>query len=127
MTLANKPASEMTLLEHYAGLALQGIVADGQPGAWELIAAQAVKGAAALVAELEAENARLKAGGCARDQGTTQFCAEAQATRELLRAAWDAGVDRSDFLGNPHAPCWLAGVPPCFDDWIAQQRQVPKP
>ncbi len=53
MTLANKPASEMTLLEHYAGLALQGIVADGQPGAWELIAAQAVKGAAALVAELE--------------------------------------------------------------------------
>jgi uncharacterized small protein (DUF1192 family) len=29
------------------------------------------------IAELEAENERLKAGGCARDQRTTQYCAEA--------------------------------------------------
>lgn len=33
----------------------------------------------AKVERLEAENARLVAGGCARDQTTTQFCAEAVA------------------------------------------------
>lgn len=47
----------------------------------------------AKVERLEAENARFVAGGCARDQTTTQFCAEAVALqaevtrlREALRA-----------------------------------------
>jgi hypothetical protein len=38
----------------------------------------------------EAEISRLRAGGCARDQGTTQYCAEAAALaeeNERLRAA----------------------------------------
>lgn len=39
-------------------------------------------GLRARVAELEAELARLRSGGCARDQGTTQWCAEA-ASAEL--------------------------------------------
>ena len=41
-------------------------------------------------AEAAAEIARLKAGGCARDQGLTQYCAEAAAMaaeNERLRAA----------------------------------------
>ena len=40
--------------------------------------------------EAAAEIARLRAGGCARDQGTTQYCAEAAklaAEIERLRAA----------------------------------------
>ena len=47
-------------------------------------------GAIAKIAELRAEIERLRAGGCARDQGLTQYCAEAvglAAEIERLRAA----------------------------------------
>ena len=37
-----------------------------------------------------AEIARLRAGGCARDQGTTQYCAEAASFAELFAGARDA-------------------------------------
>lgn len=42
------------------------------------------------VASLEKQNARLQAGGCARDQRTTQFCAEAVALAEKVRRLEDA-------------------------------------
>jgi hypothetical protein len=40
--------------------------------------------AAAALAALQAENARLRNGGCARDQTTTQFCAEAEAAQARI-------------------------------------------
>ena len=43
-----------------------------------------------VLREAAAEIERLRAGGCARDQGTTQYCAEAAALakeNERLRAA----------------------------------------
>lgn len=52
--------------------------------------------ASAELAELRVEVARLKAGGCARDQRTTQYCAEAAAMAKELaalredKARWDA-------------------------------------
>ena len=48
-----------------------------------------------------AEIARLRAGGCARDQGTTQYCAEAAklaAENERLRAALHSA--------NRYLPYW---------------------
>ena len=39
------------------------------------------------IVELEAEVERLRAGGCARDQRTTQYCAEAQAALARAEAA----------------------------------------
>jgi hypothetical protein len=49
-----------------------------------------MRDAADEIEKLRAEIKRLKAGGCARDQSTTQFCAEAVALKaeiEKLRAA----------------------------------------
>ena len=59
----------------------------------------------AFLEDAAAEIARLRAGGCARDQGTTQYCAEAAklaAENEKLRAVlreiakvtygWEPGV-----------------------------------
>jgi hypothetical protein len=54
---------------------------------------------------LRAEVERLKAGGCARDQGTTQFCAEAaalQAENAQLREAIEMArecIDDKDVIG----------------------------
>lgn len=42
-------------------------------------AADALDRQAAEIAAKDAEIARLRAGGCARDQGLTQYCAEATA------------------------------------------------
>ena len=39
-----------------------------------------------IIQELRAEISSLKAGGCARDQSTTQFCAEAVRVEEKLGA-----------------------------------------
>jgi len=55
---------------------------------------------AAALDALKAEVERLKAGGCARDQSTTQFCAEAvalQAENARLRAALRLAIDAIDF------------------------------
>jgi hypothetical protein len=62
---------------------------------------------------LRAEVERLKAGGCARDQSTTQFCAEAaalQAQNARLREATDAAAralhkagEQFAFYANQHA------------------------
>jgi hypothetical protein len=61
---------------------------------------------------LQAEAERLKAGGCARDQGTTQFCAEAvtlKAENARLRSAlnaadWVIEWTGADLLnGNPYS------------------------
>jgi hypothetical protein len=41
--------------------------------------------------EARAEVARLKAGGCARNQRTTQFCAEAVALQERVKRLEEAG------------------------------------
>ena len=41
--------------------------------------------------EARAEVDRLKAGGCARDQRTTQFCAEAVALQERVKRLKEAG------------------------------------
>ena len=38
-----------------------------------------------IIQELRAEVARLQAGGCARNQSTTQFCAEAVQLQEQMR------------------------------------------
>ena len=49
-----------------------------------------------LAAERDAaqgEVERLRAGGCARDQRTTQYCAEAMALVEERDAAWESGAD----------------------------------
>ena len=49
-----------------------------------------------LTCEAAAEIARLRAGGCARDQGTTQYCAEAAklaVENEKLRAALESIVE----------------------------------
>jgi hypothetical protein len=56
-------------------------------------AAAALRSLAAERDALQAEVERLKAGGCARDQGTTQFCAEAaalQAKAFRVAVAYDA-------------------------------------
>jgi hypothetical protein len=53
---------------------------------------QCVNAQQTQLSELRAECERLKAGGCARDQRTTQFCAEAvalQKENERLNAEWD--------------------------------------
>ncbi len=73
--------------------------------------ANSAAGLRSLAAErdaLQAEVERLKAGGCARDQGTTQFCAEAvtlKAENARLREALDfyACVDHYQ-IHNAAAP-----------------------
>lgn len=62
------------------------VAADRQKQCGSPLSAKMMYGAAALIerqaaeiAELRAEIARLRAGGCARDQGLTQYCAEAAA------------------------------------------------
>ena len=54
-----------------------------------------------------AEIARLRAGGCARDQGTTQYCAEAAklaAENERLRAALHDVLGWHDYSNDMHKP-----------------------
>lgn len=46
----------------------------------------------------QAEIARLKAEGCARDQGTTQFCSEALALSEKLEAAQARVVELEEWI-----------------------------
>jgi hypothetical protein len=57
-----------------------------------------------------AEIARLKAGGCARDQRTTQFCAEAVALQERVRRLEVAGdaMAAYDFIPDNLAERWAA-------------------
>lgn len=57
----------------------------------------------ALVHDQEQEIARLRAGGCARDQGLTQFCAEAAAL-----AARVAELEGAAASKKPTAPCLCA-------------------
>jgi hypothetical protein len=60
---------------------------------------------------LRAEVERLKAGGCARDQSTTQFCAEAvalQAENARLREAVRLAIDAVEF--------WAAYASPYFQE-----------
>ena len=50
---------------------------------------------------------RLRAGGCARDQGTTQYCAEAAklaAENEKLRAALRDCLSWHDYSNDMHKP-----------------------
>jgi len=49
------------------------------------IAQEATDAQQDVIRELQAEIARLQAGGCARDQSTTQFCAEAVALKEQMQ------------------------------------------
>lgn len=61
------------------------------------------------IERLRAENARLVAGGCARDQTTTQFCAEAvalQAENARLREALE------DIASGKHSNIILPTWPP---------------
>ena len=69
------------------------------------LTAAALRSLAAERDALRAEVERLKAGGCARDQGTTQFCAEAVALqaenarmREAIKMAIDC-VEDVDVIG----------------------------
>ena len=59
------------------------------------------------IEKLRAENERLKAGGCARDQNTTQFCAEAVALKaeiEKLRAALHLAIDAVEHWASYASP-----------------------
>jgi len=56
-------------------------------------------------AALKLENERLKAGGCARDQRTTQFCAEAVAMANRI-AELEAKIERVRVL-----PDWWSVAP----------------
>jgi len=61
----------------------------------------------AEIEKLRAENERLKAGGCARDQNTTQFCAEAVALKaeiEKLRAALHLAIDAVEHWASYASP-----------------------
>ena len=61
--------------------------------------AAALRSLAAERDALKAEVERLKSGGCARDQSTTQFCAEAvalKAENEKLRAALQSVLNACD-------------------------------
>jgi uncharacterized small protein (DUF1192 family) len=61
--------------------------------------------AQARIAELEAEIERLKAGGCARDQGTTQYCAEAaDALRRLAELEAEVEHLRGHFQSQALEP-----------------------
>lgn len=55
--------------------------------------------------EARSEVARLKAGGCARDQRTTQFCAEAVALQERVKSLEEGG-DKA--IQNSYYPDRLA-------------------
>lgn len=69
------------------------------------------------VASLEKENARLQAGGCARDQRTTQFCAEAVSLAEKVRRLKRSG----DALSAAFDKEWLnqGDIESLQDDWDA--------
>ena len=49
------------------------------------IAREATDAQQQIIQELRAEIARLQSGGCARNQSTTQFCAEAAQLQEQMR------------------------------------------
>lgn len=102
-----------------------GLGADDCDEAADLIDRQSAE-----IAELRAEVERLRAGGCARDQGLTQYCAEAAAFAaevERLRAvAADQGsrlirmrlalmIAREHGLKNR---CWDGSVAVAITDWI---------
>jgi hypothetical protein len=80
--------------------------------------------------ELAAEVARLQSGGCARDQGLTQFCAEAVARdaeirrlRSELAAAPEAARRWSairEAVATVHAATGFAGDVPLTDDAVAE-------
>jgi len=74
--------------------------------------------------EARAEVARLKAGGCARYQRTTQFCAEAVALQERVKRLEEAG----DKMANEPCGCVCDG--PCehvrsFLDWVEAKEAKP--
>jgi hypothetical protein len=70
-----------------------GAVSDGGRALWRSDECHAAE-VARLTRERDdalAEVARLKAGGCARNQRTTQFCAEAVALQERVKRLEEAG------------------------------------
>jgi hypothetical protein len=68
--------------------------------------ATAIRSLAAERDALLAEAERMKAGGCARDQGTTQFCAEAVALKAENARLREAMRD----LLTPQTPASFAGA-----------------
>lgn len=87
-----------------------------------------ISGIAALkerVAEAEAEIARLKAGGCARDQRTTQYCAEAVAANaKAVEFAWELlGLSERD--GELYDDC-KASLPRKAAEYLAERGLLRK-
>lgn len=71
----------------------------------------------------QSEIARLKAGGCARDQRTTQFCGEALKLQERVR--------RLEKAGDRMATAWdkeyltQAEAEAIIDDWYGSKEATP--
>lgn len=84
---------------------------------------------AATIAEQAAEIGRLRAGGCARDQTTTQYCAEAVGLRKENDALRALAAVRGCVYGyqNPAGVCSL-GYPgcACMDDLVATMVWSPE-
>lgn len=83
--------------------ALAQLKSDTREAAGQAAALQGAKrGHDVVISQLRDEIARLRTGGCARDQRTTQFCAEAvELEREL--EAWKAYAKRLEEAGDEMA------------------------
>lgn len=66
------------------------------------IANAAIAEAADRLEEIDAENQRLQSGGCARNQSTTQFCAEAADFAKKLADLTAAVIRLRDAKGRHH-------------------------
>jgi hypothetical protein len=126
VTLANKPASEMTLLEHYAGIALQGLLFDGGEVHYDDYAYEACRQAEAIIAELEKRQP--KAEPCSvlfdgwqpmstapRGGWIEALCAPDTASRMrwILDVRWASGVGWLDRSSDFVVPlCWRPATEP---------------
>jgi hypothetical protein len=107
MTLANKPASEMTLLEHYAGIALQGLLVDGGEVHYDDYAHDACCLAARLIPELEKWQPKAEAR-------IAELEAENAWLKNLPRHAFNEGFDQCCGLG----PYSASAIKPDDPDFI---------
>ena len=74
-----------------------------------------------VISQLRDEVARLRAGGCARDQKTTQFCSEAFELERKLEA-WKAYAGRLEQAGDRLTDL---ARPSDFDRWTAAKESKP--